>query len=347
MMLRRVDNNNFIRVGSNNANQIVIQTWVAGAFGAQIAGTAHTWTAGQTYDLVVACQGAKYRLWIDGVDKYSNWQTDANSRHLTGTGFGLYAGLGLAQSVNVRFDDMAAFPHTYALPVTFATAAIPVILTGGSTLVSDAFPDANGVRLNARPSAVGGTPTEHTGTWTVQSNKASCSLAAGVNLVTWAAGQADVEVVCEITAPATLSARGGAETGQVYAGPAARVNAGGTTYIAARIRRDTDQIQSDEIELMAYVAGSPVTGAASGVIHKVNTSTSWNASGNYRVRLQIKGTLVHVFAGVDVSGTDEPLISWQIPTADQASFASNTRAGLYILDLDDGSVIDNLVVKAL
>lgn len=345
-LIRGLDVGNFVRVWNNTGSLIAIQSWIAGGFDATIAQTAFTWVAGQTYDIVILTKGNKYRVFIDGVDVFSSWQTDSNSRLLTATGFGPYC-LPDAQPYTARWDDLAAFPHTVTLPAAILNrGAVPRLAVGTTTLVSDLFTDTNGVRLGAHAPVTGSLPTEHAGTWTVSSNRAVCAAggaAHAVNLVSWETGVVDHEVSADIGMPATLSARGGGETGAVVAGVAVRV-VDASTYIAARLLRSTSQIGNDEIELHAVSGGGNVDDS-SAIVHKINVKTAWNVGGTYRLRVQAKGQWVFVFAGIDTSD-DEPLMAWMIPSTATA-LMSATRAGLYDNVDSDRCTFDTLLVRAL
>lgn len=65
-------------------------------------------------------------------------------------------------------------------------------------LLYDTFTDTNGTSLAAHTMNVGGGWTAHSGTWTIEGNEAACTL-VDESQATADAGQADVEVSCDIT----------------------------------------------------------------------------------------------------------------------------------------------------
>jgi len=332
IIVRRQDASNFIRIWNNATTNIAIQTWVAGAFGATVANTSFTWTAGQTYRLTVVMKGAKYRVLIDNVDVYgSGWQTDSNSRFITATGVGLYGNNG-TNFTTTRWDNFVAFPLTFTLPSEIAAGAAPVIYAAGSTLASDTFTDTNSVRLNAHTPVAGSAWVESAGTWTVQSNRASCSMASGVN-VAYQPVQRSVEAQVDIITPSSFA------TGRIRAGIAVRY-ASITTFLIARLYKDPAQIGADEIELLEG------NGSTTPVVHKVNLGTYFAVSTTYTLKVQIAADpnggndLLHVWLD------GKPRISYKLSVTN-----TNTGVGLYVgnntNDLDDGCVFDNWTVKAL
>lgn len=318
-IIRRQDSSNFLRLWNNAGNTITLQTWVAGGFGATVYTTAHTWVAGQTHRVVVLAKGNQYLILIDGVSKSGSvWQADTNNRFLTATGIGLYGNTGL-QGSTFRWDNVVMFPHTVALPSILADGAVPKVVSAGATLATDTFTDTTGVRLNVHAAEAGGAWTEHVGTWTVQTNRASVAAVAGNNYATQELGNANVELQVDVITPAAFA------TNTVRAGVVARyVDA--NNRIIVRMYRDAG---TGEIELIETIGG------ASNVVHKlalpllvINTT--------YTLKVQLVNDLIHVLVNGDA----------RMSYYTQSGSPLGTRHGLYREDADDGCVLDNYSAKA-
>jgi hypothetical protein len=334
MMLRRVDSSNFLRLWNNGAsNGIVLQTWVAGAFDATVASTAKAWVAGTTYEFTIYTVGNKYRILIDGVDAYGGWQTDANSRHLNGTGFGTYASNAAA---GARWDDFAAYPHTITLPSTLQIGAVPHKFTVGATLMADTFTATNGTAISGRtPStpfgsntwAVNGTGFQVTSNALTNTN---VNIASGSAINRWAfyeVGTPDAEITATVTTPAAMDVlRSGLLLRYVSA----------IENIHVRIFKDPSQASNDEIELWEY---TDPTGVSLFDFHKINIGAFWATSTTYQLKVQCKGRMVHVYLG---TATYEPVFSYHMTNSH-----AGTKFGIYWNDQDDGALWDNVTVKAL
>lgn len=323
LMVRREDANNFIRIyNDNNAALLRVQTWVAGSFGATIgSGSDISWTAGQTYDIAVGMAGNKYAVWVDGALKMQ-WTADANNRFLTATGVGLYS-VNQAGYTTTRWDDLATYPHTVTLPTELRTVAVPTILSGGDTLGNDAFTDDDAKRLNAHAADSGGAWTEHVGTWTISSNRATCSTpAVGANYATQDLGVINAECEVDVISPGSAT--------QYLAGIVARyVDA--NNHVVVRTYMDAGAPSADEVEIIETISGS---GA---IVHKANIKDYYAAGQTYTLKVQVYGDLIHVFLD------DQPRISYVMQTGSP----QGTRFGLYRVNTEDGCVFDNWVVKAL
>ena len=205
----------------------------------------------------------------------------------------------------------------------------PVIFTAGSTLGSDTFTDTNGTRLQAHTPTAGGAWTEHQGTWTIQSNRATVSAAAGVNQATQDASSANVECSVDVITPATFT------TTTLRAGIVVR-RTDANNEIHARLFKDATQPGADEIELLEYIAG------VGGVVHKVNLGSYFATSTTYALKVQV---------AADPNGGDDLLHVWLDgkPRISYKLSATNagTRHGLHRDSIDDGAVFDNWVCKAV
>ena len=324
-IVRAVDASNFVRIWTNGAASISVQTWVAGGFDATIDSTGFVWTVGQTYDITIMTSGNRYRIFIDGVNPWGSetWLTDANSRHLAGTGFGPYA----SAATDARWDDFVCTPLTVTLPAALQQGAAPAAWTVGSTQVSAAFTAVNGTLLTAYTTETGSkTFTAVNGTWEVQSNKATTSAGAGQLLATFAEVTADYEASVDVTMPGAFT------TNTIRAGLALKV--GGTTdYLDVRLYKDASTC---EIEIEQYVAGS---GA---VVKKVDlTSSAFAINTTYTLKAQVKATDYGLLLRVFLAGV--PRLSYVVPS----TFVGGTGVGLYRASTDDGCVFDNLTIKAL
>jgi len=320
LMLRRQDANNYLRLFNNfTTNAIYLQTILAGQYGADIYATGQTWTPGQTYHVVVAMVGNKYSVWVDDVN-VMDWVTDANSRFIAATANGLYGG----NVSGARWDNFAVFPLTVTVPAEIQAGAVPLVYTGGATLASDTFTDTNTVRLNAHTAESGGAWTEHAGTWTIGSNKATWTTGGTLATATQECGQADTECQVEITTPASWS------VGYMRAGIIGRYT-DASNYLYARLFLDNvSQLGEDEIELIEMVAGSV------SIVHKASLGNFFANSTTYTLKMQFKDDIVHGFLN------GHPLISYYT-----RSTATGTRFGLQTDSIDDGCAFDNWSVKAL
>lgn len=278
VIVRRVDASNFMRVWLNGGNQIAMQFWIAGAFHSNFLSTGYTFTVGQTYRLRVAFQGGWYQVWINGV-VILQWTQDVNNRLNTGTGVGPY-------SVNdggaSRWDNFVCWPHTVALPSELQQTPIP-ILTAGSTVASDDFNQSNGTNVTAYTPPLGGPWSAVGGTWTIQGNKLTSSIAAGVDsYITQTLGVGAFELSVDITQPSPLGA-------YVFAGLAFVTDA--TNWAMVRLADDVvGQPNDHEIEIVIMVAGQAK------IVHKVQFGIAYPAGSTHNLKARIyQGRLYILF----------------------------------------------------
>lgn len=324
LMLRRQDANNFIRLWNNGqSNNIYLQTWVAGGFGAAINSTSQTWVGGQTYTIVVAMVGNRYSVWVDGVLKM-DWITDSNSRFITATSNGLFS---INSPTGLRWDNFGVYPLTVTLPDEVQDGAVPLIYTAGSTLASDTFTDSNGTSLSAHTAESGGAWTLHSSTWEINSNKAGCTgvTSGETGHATQDAGVVDVECSIDITVPNPVDAGTVVRAGIV--GRLEDVN----NHYQIRLFVDPSQPAEDEVELIETIGGS------GGIVHKVSMADFFTSGATYTLKVQFKSDLIHVFLD------GKPRISYYM----QTGYPTGTNFGLYVADTDDGCTFDNWSVKAL
>jgi len=274
-------------------------------------------------------EGANYRIFVNGVDPFAGaWQNDVNSRFITSRDCGLYSANG-TDFTTTRWDNFSAFPFTFTVPSELTSGAVPVIYTGGSTLASDLFTDTNGTALAAHTPTSGGAWTAHVGTWTIQSNRATCATAASINQATQDAGSRNAECQVSIITP------GAFPTGKLRCGIVVR-RVDIDNCLAVRIYKDPGQPANDEIEIVELIGG------ASAIVHKTNIGTYFAINTTYVLKVQI---------AADPNGGDDlmqvwldgkPRVSYKISTANVA-----TRMGLHFDSVDDGCVFDTWSVKAL
>ena len=324
LMVRRQDANNFIRVWLNGGNQISIQTWVAGGFGATIIQTGFTFNVGTTYRIRVGFMGNMYMVWINGANVFSGgWQPDVNNRFLAATGCGLYAANDNGGSF---WDNFAIWPHTVTLPSELQVGAVPPVWTPGATLGNDTFTQANGTALDSYIPPAGGVWNERFGDWVVTNNKATVSGAssgAGDWYVTQNIGVPNVECSVDITQPNPLGAF-------VFVGIIAYVDA--SNWIAFRLAAATVAQPNDyEIEVTQVVAG------VSNVVHKVQFGVAFVAASTHTLKVQLNSDVALIFFD------NLPRESYVMP----AGLANRAHYGLYRNDDDGGAVFDNWIVKAL
>jgi hypothetical protein len=341
LVIRIQDTSNFIRIWNNNANQIAIQTWVSGAFGATVYSTAHTWTASQTNRWTILTKGNQYNVWIDGATVTGNaWKADSNNRFLTSTGIGLYSGLGTAQSVNARWDNIAVYPHTVSLPTELRRGKVPLVSAGSTTMAHDTFTDTNGTAITSHVAEAGGAWTSNKGTWTIQSNTLSCAIdvsGSSLNYINQVLSQPNGEASVDCIMSASLdNTNGKLRCGIVvlqYIDGMSRNN-----YIRVSFYKDPSQVNSDEIELYEISADS---GA---VQHKANVAHKFLASTTYTLKVQVKNGAVYVFLNGYPRITYFPIIPL---TSLGFGICRNYDDSIDGVNGHAGTTFDNWVVKAL
>jgi len=326
-ILRGAAGTQFIALtGDLGGSTIRFDIWNGGNNPASSFGSASmTWVNNTVYDIVVVAKGNKYSAWVNGVAKIL-WAADAGNNYLaaTGVGYGVRGRNVIATWGNHRFDNIATHPNTITIPTVLAVGKIPDVLTGASTVGNDTFTDTNGVRLNAHTAEAGGTWTEHSGTWTIQSNHASCSAAVGSNFATQNLGVTDAEITLDCIAPGTFS------TDTLCSGLTLRyVDA--NNYLAVRLTMSSVQPGQDEIEFHELIGGT------GGVVKKVNLANYYVPGATYVLKVQCKSDLVQVFLD------GRPLMSY----ITQVGSPLGTRFGLIRQNIDDGVVFDNLVAKVI
>jgi hypothetical protein len=338
-IIRAVDANNFIRVWNNGGSAgIVVQAWVAGSpesIGS--SGGSFTWVAGTDYTIETVTFGNWYKVYVNGVERIG-WVQDANSRHLTATGMGPYA-LGAAEA---RWDDMECVPNTGTWPDYIqALGPVPIIPVVGATVAADTFTAANGTAIAGRTTTTGSKTWAETdliattgpGVFDIQSNAArNNDTSDGFTqdhqyAAYFDSGIADHEVTVNITTPAASD--------QIRAGVIVRFLDKDNFIVARLLRDDVAQLNSHEIELREVVAGV-VVGGDPGVVRKTNFKNFFQASTSYELKAQALGRMLHIY----LNGI--PVISYLIDT-----LVTATNVGLYHDDDDDGSVFNDITVKAL
>lgn len=332
-LFRYQDSNNFFRWINNAANQFQIQTWVGGSFGATILSSGFTWTAERTYRVTIIAYGnqvaAHIRDLTAGTFTPINagvYSTDSNSRFLTATRMGLYA----ANAQDTRWDNVRATPLIVQLPAPFLRGARPTVMSGGATLASDTFTAANGTALTAHTPTSGGAWSAHIGTWTIQSNRAICTLVNtdpnATNAATQDVGAINAVCTATITTPAYVSGvlRGGIIVNWTSA----------QQHIIVRLFRDPSQPGADEIELLEVIAGAGL------IQRKVNVGNVFAASTAFQLRVQSINGLIQVLLW---DGT-----AWRPRLSHLTSISFNgTRFGLYDAFGAEAASFDDWTVQAL
>lgn len=325
LTMRHSTAGNYITLNSNGSTgALSLQIWVAGGFSSTIANftLVTTLTANSTHVFTLLASGNKYALYQNGsACNAGAWSTDAGSTYLGAGGIGV--GVANSNPTVFRFDDVQIWPLTFTIPAQLQTGAVPSIWTAGATLGSDTFTDTNGTNLTAHTPTAGSAWTARIGTWTIQSNRATCSTpTVGANGVTQAAATSDVEASIDIITPGSFP------TNTVRAGIMLRY-VDNSNYMYARLYKDAG---TSEIELTEVIGGS---GA---IVHKVDIQAAGVvAATTYTLKVQAKGGLVQVFLG------GLPRISYYT----QAGSPLGTSHGIYREDTDDGCVFDTWSVKAL
>jgi len=325
-VLRYTDINNYVKFHNNASQAFYLQTVVGGVNETTIlAGglPGGNLVAGQTYRFTIMMYGNAYKVWVDGMNWNTQWTTDPNSRFLTSTLFGTYSHPNYSAK-DMRWDNFIVTPLTISLPTEISNDKIPSVWIPGITLANDTFTGVNGTRLNVHTPESGGAWNEISGTWTIQSNKATVALAAGANIVLQDVGVLDYECSVDITQPNPLGAA-------IFVGIVVRytdIN----NYVYFREADDTVfQPNNHEIEMRWVVGGVEVMSS------KTTMLVAFPAASTRTFTIRVKGNLCEVFLDGSPRGCRI------LPT----ELAVGTKCGLYADPLDGGAKFDNWVVKAL
>lgn len=323
LTLRHADSaGNMIVLNSNGSTTALsLQKWVANNFSSTIDNFTlpTTLTASSTHIFTLEAYGNRYKLYQNGLEcNGGSWSTDAGNNNLAALGIGY--GVANTDSSLIRVEEVSVTPFTVTLPSEITDGAGPAPWTTGATLFSDTFTGADGTNLTTL-----GYGNER-GTWTEQSNRATCSgLAAGSNLTTRDAGQSDVEASVDLITPGAFA------TNTIRAGLVLRY-VDLNNHIIVRLYRDAG---TGEIEIIETIGGS------GGVVHKTDiTAAGVAVATTYTLAVQLLGRQIRVTLGgksrlFDLSQSGSPL---------------GTRHGLYREGApfpDDGVVFDNIVVKTV
>lgn len=314
LLLRRVDANNWIRLHNNGTANVYFQTWVGGGFDDTITSTYAAFSTSQMKRWLVGCYGDEYRIFINGDETVIQPTPDTGGthEHTNGTGFGLFGDSASGQ----RWDYFAIYPITFTLTTEFEGGAMPVQPVVAVPQFSDTFTNTNGTALATHNASW----TEASGTWTIQSNKAEVSTAAGANHAYVDAGDTDVQASVEITMASSVST--------VRSGLILR-RADANNYIQVRAFVDTSQPGADEIELQEFIGGS---GA---VVHKCYLGNYFQDSTTYTLTAQVVGDEIFVY----LDG-----IAQLYNVISNAALLTGTGTGLYRESSSDNTPFDNFTI---
>jgi hypothetical protein len=337
LILRYQDASNFVyltNAGTVNAGSTYALRKVVAGVQSNIAtgAVSSNWVDGQTYTVMIAVQDAQYQFWIvENSTNTSGWLTDAGAFLVGQTlSWGIGGNAGYAPN-GADFDLAAVYPHSVALPTEIKRGRVPQIWTGGTTLVSDTFTDANSTRLSAHTPTLGGawteTPSVTGNIWEIQGNKAKNThdAAHGNGMAYQSVGVLDAECQVDISTPATFT------TSWLSAIAFRVVNASNYGYVA--LLRHVSQPGADEVECHEVIAGVDT------VVHKPNVGSAWSTSSTYTEKLQVRGDKVQVY----VDG--KPRATFFLSPSFLA--VQGTGFGLFSHATDEGLTFDNWTVKAL
>jgi hypothetical protein len=326
VILRYQDANNYVEWhnnGSTTGNRI--DKVVAGVRTVVSSSSQPALSLGTTYRYTFIVKGARYQVLRDATP-IADWTNESGGNFLTATKYGVSQFSGFLPSVQV-VDNLAAYPLTVTLPAVIGKGAVPRLPADGATLASDPFTDTNGTRLNAHAAASGGAWTEHSGTWTISSNKATAANGT-LAIATQNLGTTDVSLSVDITIPAGLTDSDGVDAGIVFR----LVDA--SNYLQMHILQASSQVDSHELEFIVMRAGvGPVD-------KKSNIGNTIVASGTYNLKVLAKGDVVKFLLDGDalctyICESDDPM---------------GTRHGLLRASAaseDLGATFDNWTAKAL
>lgn len=321
-MMRIQDDSNHMLIDCNSGNVIALYKKVAGAY-TPIQQTAKTWVASTIYRLTVYATGNQYFIMVDNVSPFGPYQTDPGNNFLTQTGIGVDDNSGnVAQAL--EFSECTYFPNTLTFPSELQVGAIPTIASPGATVGQDSFTDTNGTNLTAHAAQSGGAWATPSGTWTIQSNRATVSAVAGSNFALQTLN-ATLDTSVDIITPGSFA------TGVIRAGIVFNyVDA--NNYIIARLFKDPSQVNNDEIELNVVIGGSASN------LKKVNIGAFFAVATTYTLEVQTFSTgLIQILLG------GKPRLSYY----KLATTPNGTKWGLYRENVDDGCVFDNWLAKQL
>lgn len=320
--VRLQDATHFIYVtNGGNSNTLYLRSNNGGSVATiNSTGAGISFANSTTYIISIRVMGATYQVYVNGALKL-DWSTDSNAFFTSENRWGM-AGVTGYNPNQAKFDYAWCYAHSVALPSEIAAGAVPYVAVPGSTILADTFADTDSTSLASHTPTTGGAWTANSGTWTIQSNRASVSLGGVIGLATQDAGTTDAEATLDIITPATFST-------DWHAGIILRFT-DTSNYMYVVALRTSLQVGADEVEFHEVIAGVDT------VTHKQNLGSKFTTSTTYTLKVQAKGRKVYVFLD------GKPRCSL-VPS----STYPGTRWGIERSSFDTGCVFDNWVVKAL
>lgn len=258
LVVRRDSSNGRIEIGldSTGGNIFVYDSVGASTLHSQ----AYTYTNSTDYVITVVDATTGLYVWLNGTALNSGALISSTQNNTQkGVGYRMHDSANDNGSV---CKWIAVWPRTVTISSAFQPTAV---VTGGSSIFTDAFTDTNGVRLNTHNASW----TEHTGTWEINTNKARLSTSGAAGRATYPAGQANHEVSADIALPAAPGSN------DWNCGLIARyVDA--NNYFYARF---IWQSASPEIEVWQVIGGSET------FVDMVNLTDVLSASSTYTLKL--------------------------------------------------------------
>lgn len=272
LLLRRSASGTWMRLYNNGSANIYLQKFLSGGYDDQVFATYAAFSTSQMKRWLVGAKGDSFRLFLNGDETIIEPTTDSDSHHTEGTGFGLFGDSDYGQ----RWDNFAVYPVELTLPAALQAGTNPTLPTAGSTISSDTFTDTNGTGLASHTPDAGSGWTVHSGTWSVQSNRAECTAAQGFATVD--AG------VTNAKATVTVTMLGSIVSG-VRAGLVLRW-ADSSNHVRVRM---LEQGSSDEIEVEEVIAG------VAAVAHKCYLGSKWANGASYVLAADVVGDELNVY----------------------------------------------------
>ncbi len=262
---------------------------------------------GQTKRLRVVVHGNRICPYANTSQVLFGCQTNAFNNTATG------AGISNNSAATISFDNFAAWPKTVTLPTS--TELFPTVpSSGATTLISDTFTAVDTTRLNTHTpdtNTPGGSWTEQSGTWTINSNVVSP--AATSSYATIETGQTDMAISTDISL--------GAQT-EWFAGLTGRWIDSNNKMIA----RFLWQSASPEIEFWDTVGGATANFCAVSLIGDISQSTTYN------MKMVIVGNKVGIY------------LNTKLVLECVTSNLTGTKAGIIVDSLGSANTYDNFIV---
>jgi hypothetical protein len=333
LLYRYQDTQNYYYIHNNySRSEIHLGKIVGNSNTTTIAATGSgiNWVAGNTFRITAYVEDGNHRIFVNNVLKMT-FTTQTDLPNATNMGIGIGSDTSVPDrcgTAGTKFDNIVAWPFQVTLPIDGGKT--PGIYTGDVIIAQDSFTDDDDTLLPDHTPEIGPVWERVITDWTIQNNSAFPTKPTLEQISTYCLqdlGIKDVECQVEITTPTDV---GSVE----YFGGIVGRYVDSNHFIGARlVRSDSLQLNSHEIELFGTNGGDGY------VRHKVNLGNFFIANTTYTLKIQWKGSLMHVFLN------NAPVISYHMSIADGDS--DGTKFGLHDYYLETGCTFNNWIVKTL